>query len=68
MVVGGGGKVGGGGGGVGWGIWGMKKDSYYLNIKEKNKRKVLFLIPPAILHWFDGNHFLHFLQEEWRFR
>ena len=63
----GGGGLGGGGVWAG-GLGGWRKDSYYLNIKEKNKRKVLFLIPPAILHWFDGNHFLYFLQEEWHFR
>ena len=50
---------------MGWGIMGMKKGFlYYLNIKEKIRGKVLFFIPPGILHWYDGNHFLHFLQEE----
>ena len=50
---------------VGWGIRGMKKgfllSQYY---GEKLRGKWLF-IPPAILHWFDGSHFL---QEEWHFR
>ena len=37
-------------------------------LRRKIRGKVLFLIPPAILHWYDGSHFLHFLQEEWHFR
>ena len=56
-------------GGGGRGIKG-NEETILINsiLRRKLWGKVLFLIPPAILHWFDGNHFLHFLQEEWRFR
>ena len=56
-------------GGWGGGIRGDEERILVISIlRRKIREKGLFLIPPAILHWFDGNHFLHFLQEEWHFR
>ena len=53
----------------GWGYYGDEERIFIISmLRGKISGQVLFLIPPAILHWFDGNQFLDFLQEEWSFR